>query len=183
MLRGQFQPLYALLDAAAEPDVLKLLYESREERQSLLEGAHGAQLAHFAPYLVRLPKESPLLETLVQTGWGKNWGIYLASDKSLGEVRAHLRQFLTVRVPKGKQVYFRYYDPRVLRAFLPTCLPQELKQFFGPIKYFLAEDEKPDVLLRFSNNGRGFEKKEFPILPAEQAPGARPQASASKSQS
>jgi hypothetical protein len=163
VLREEFQPLYALLDAAVEPDVLKVLYESKEERESLFEGAQGAQLVHFAPHLVRLPQKSPLLETLVQKAWGKNWGVYIACAKPLPDLRAHLRQFLVVNVPGNKQMHFRYYDPRILRVFLPTCLPEEVNQFFGPVKYFVMEDENQEVLLRFSNSGRGVERKQLAL--------------------
>jgi pSer/pThr/pTyr-binding forkhead associated (FHA) protein len=171
LLRGELQPLYALLDAAVEPDVLKVLYESKEERQSLFEGVLGARLVHFAPHLVRLPKESPLLETLVQKAWGKNWGIYIACARPLAELRAHLRQFLEVRVPGNREMHFRYYDPRILRVFLPTCLPDEINQFFGPVKYFVTEDKNPDVLLRFSNNGHGVDLKPVLLAPQEKAQG------------
>ncbi len=157
-LRGEFQPLYALLDAANEPSVLKVLFESKEEYKTLFEGAAGAQLTHFAPYLVRLPKESPLLETLVQKGWGKNWGVYLTSPQQLPDLRGHFRQFLMVKMPDGKQVYFRFYDPRVLRVFLPTCTPEETTQFFGPIQNYLVEDENPKKLFRFVNTGKGSKK-------------------------
>ena len=44
---------------------------------------------------------------------------------------------------KGKDMYFRLYDPRVLRVFLPTCTPDELTDFFGPIGTFLIESDKP----------------------------------------
>src|SRR5208282_4751238 len=54
LLTRDFQPLYALLDASREPSVLKVILESKEEHQSLYEGPQGAQLAHFAPYLVRV---------------------------------------------------------------------------------------------------------------------------------
>lgn len=40
-------------------------------------------------------------------------------------------------------IYFRFYDPRVLRRFLPVCTPDQLYAFFGPIDYFLFEDEDP----------------------------------------
>jgi hypothetical protein len=173
LLRNEFQPLYAVLDAAREPDVLKVLVESKAEYQSLLAGADGAKLTHFAPYLVRLPDESPLLETLAQTAWGKSWGIYLTCVQPLPALRAHFRQFLMVNQPDGKQVYFRFYDPRVLRLYLPTCLPEEVSQFFGPIKYYLMEDEKPDTLLRFSNAVRGVGLKKFPLVPEEKT-GAQP---------
>jgi hypothetical protein len=166
MLRGDFQPLYALLDAACEPSVLKVLFESKEPYQSLFEGPQGMQLAHFAPYLVQLPQKSPLIETLVQQGWGKNWGIYLTCPEPLETLRRHFRHFLTVQMPDRTQVYFRFYDPRVLRLFLPTCTAQEISLLFGPIKYYIMEDEKPNLLLRFSNKGVGVGRRILPLAPA-----------------
>ncbi len=158
LLRGEFQPLYALLDAAREPSVLKVLFESNEQYQSLYEGQSGAQLAHFAPYLVKLPPESTLLETLVRQGWGKGWGVYLTSAQPLEEIRRHFRHFLMVRMPDGKQVYFRFYDPRVLRVFLPTCMSEETKPFFGPLQNYLVEGETSSQLLCFVNTGKGIQK-------------------------
>lgn len=159
LFRNQFQPLYALLDAAAEPSVLKVLVESKEEYQSLYEGPSGAQLTHFAPYLVKLPPESKLLETLMNEGWGKSWGVYLTCDQPPEEVRRHFRHFLMVKMPDGKQAYFRFYDPRVLRVFLSTCSPEETTQFFGPIQDYLVEDDSPEKLLRFVDGGTGSEPR------------------------
>ena len=165
LLRKDFQPLYALLDAAREPSVLKVIYESKEEFQSLYEGAPGAQLAHFAPYLVRVPEKSPLIETLVNQAWSKSWGVFLTCDKPLKELRAHFRHFLNVKLPDGKQVYFRYYDPRVLRLFLPTCLPEEINQFFGPIKHFLIEAEDSATALHFTRGPEGAAQKDLHLAP------------------
>ncbi len=170
LLRKDFQPLYALLDASREPSVLKVILESKEEYQSLYEGAQGAQLAHFAPYLVRVPQKSSLLDTLVQQAWSKSWGVFLTCDKPLKDLRAHFRHFLTVKLPDGKQVYFRYYDPRVLRLFLPTCLPEEISQFFGPVKQFLMESENPSLALHFSPGVKCVNKKELQLFIETQKP-------------
>jgi hypothetical protein len=153
LLRNQYQPLYAILDAARDTKILAMLMQTKEQYQSLYEGVQGDKLAHVAPYLVRLQKDSPLLGSLVLEGWGNSWGVYLTSDREFPEVRRHLRHFLEVQLPDGKQVYFRYYDPRVLRIYLPTCNADELVQFFGPIQRYLMEDEKPETLLRFINAG------------------------------
>jgi Domain of unknown function (DUF4123)/FHA domain len=163
LLAKDFQPLYALLDAAREPSVLKVILESKEEHQSLYEGPQGAQLAHFAPYLIRVPQKSPLLETLVQQAWSKSWGVFLTCEMPLKELRTHFRHFLTVKLPDGTQVYFRYYDPRVLRLFLPTCLPEETTQFFGPVKHFLMEAEDPKLALHFTCGTKGPDKKELKL--------------------
>ena len=166
LLRKEFQPLYALLDASREPSVLKVIYESKEEFQSLYEGAQGQQLAHFAPYLIRIPEKSPLIETLINQAWSKSWGIFLTCDKPLKDLRTHFRHFLSVKLPDGKQVYFRYYDPRVLRLFLPTCQPEEINQFFGPIKQFLMEAEDPKLALHFTRGPQGATQRDLQLAPA-----------------
>lgn len=163
LLRRDFQPLYGLLDAAREPSVLKVLIESREECQSLFEGPQGDQLSHFAPYLVRLTPDSQMLDTLAHQAWGKNWGVYLTCDSPFAEIRKHLQYFLRVTLDGHREAFFRYYDPRVLRLFLPTCLPEEIDQFFGPVRYYLMEDEKGGALLRFSNSGHGAGLRTLPL--------------------
>jgi hypothetical protein len=45
---------------------------------------------------------------------------------------------------------FRFYDPRVLRRFLPLCTSDELRRFFGPIESFLIETAEADALIRFT---------------------------------
>ena len=38
-------------------------------------------------------------------------------------------------------MYFRFYDPRVFRMFLPTCDETQLRDFFGGVDFFIAEGE------------------------------------------
>jgi pSer/pThr/pTyr-binding forkhead associated (FHA) protein len=147
--------LYALLDAARDPAILPLLAGSKEQYQSLYEGFEGERLAQFAPYLVRVSQPA-FLESVLRDGWGKSWGVYLTSNKPLGEVRKHFRHFLMVRLEGEEEpVYFRFYDPRVLRVFLPTCTPQEAEEFFGPVGSYLLESHKPDTLVKFTPSPRG----------------------------
>jgi hypothetical protein len=150
-LRAKKEPLYAILDAARDPLILARLVKCQEDHQSLYEGSAGNQLAAAAPYLVSLPRESAFLDTLIRDGWGKSWGVYLTCDKPFKEVRKHLRHFLMVELEGGENVYFRFYDPRALRVFLPTCTPSEVNQFFGPITTYLMEANTPETLLRFSH--------------------------------
>jgi hypothetical protein len=35
---------------------------------------------------------------------------------------------------------FRWYDPRVLRVYLPTCTENELDMLFGPLSSYFVED-------------------------------------------
>jgi hypothetical protein len=148
-LLTQRVPLYAVLDAARSFKIREYLEKSQEEHQSLLEGPDAAESADYAPYLVRITQPK-LLATLLHKGWGDSWGIYLTCAADFTAMRKHLRHFLSVRLPDGRQAFFRFYDPRVLRVFLPACQEAEAQQFFGPVTAYLLEDADPATLLTFS---------------------------------
>jgi len=136
-------PLFGLLDAARDPGVLQLLRTHSDVHYSLYDGADGEKLDDVAPYLVQLSSRSPVTETLVREHWGKSWGIFVWALTDFKELRRHLRRFLLVHDPRGKVLYFRFYDPRVLRVFLPTCTSQETGDFFGPMSGLLLEGPDP----------------------------------------
>ena len=46
----------------------------------------------------------------------------------------------------GEEVYFRFYDPRVLRVFLPTCSVRQKAELFGEIRSFLLEGPASELL-------------------------------------
>lgn len=137
--------LYAVLDAARSRRILELLRESSDQTQSLLDGTRGDALAEVAPYLVQLTR-GRLLDALITEGWGRSWGIYLSCPLPFKQVRRHLRRFLRVKEAGSPDyLFFRYYDPRVLRTFLPTCTPQEATNFYGPIQQFWLEDHTSNL--------------------------------------
>ena len=80
----------------------------------------------------------------------KSWGIFLRSEASLEPLQRHLRKFLMVYTEDAKPLYFRYYDPRVFRVYLPTCTEMELKTIFGPVACFLAEGPSENSLIEFT---------------------------------
>ncbi len=170
LLRGEFQPLYALVDAARARRAYALLLQAQEERQSLYEGPKGDRLALWAPHLVRLAPDSPLLEALVREGWGKSWGVFLTCPLGFQELRHHLRYFVKVRLPDGRTAFFRFYDPRVLRIYLPTCDGREAAAFFGPIARYLVEDDRPEALLEFTPQPAGVKRRRRELGPP--GPGA-----------
>jgi len=158
-------PLWALLDAAKDERIRVLLRESVEEYRSLYEGPQGEVLEQVAPYLVALPKGSGLLERLVLEGWGKSWGVFLSAEVRLDELRRHFRHFLRVQDPKGRELYFRFYDPRVLEPFLATCTIEDTHRFFGPIHDFYLEGASPKEMVHLpppSGNSAGH--REVPLL-------------------
>lgn len=148
VLRGEVEqePLYAVLDGARDKRIRELLRESVEEHRTLYDGVQGEALGEVAPYLVRLPPGSRLLEALVREGWGRRWGIFLTSRQPFREVRRHLRRFLMVEDETGETLYFRYYDPWVLQRFLPTCTALQKDEFAKNILTFFAEAEDVGML-------------------------------------
>ncbi|HYO69654.1 MAG TPA: DUF4123 domain-containing protein [Archangium sp.] len=149
-LSGLTGPLFAVLDAARDERILVLLRESVEEYRSLYEGAQGEAMAEMAPYVVHLPRDSRLLRSLVQEGWGRNWGVFLSSQRPFRDVRRHLRKFLMVKDSANRELYFRFYDPRVLRVFLPTSWPEQNRELFEGIEAYWAEGDDGKRLLRFA---------------------------------
>jgi pSer/pThr/pTyr-binding forkhead associated (FHA) protein len=140
--------LYAVLDAAQDDAVIEFLRTSTAEYQILYEGKSAEDLANCGPYLMKLPVESNLLSSLTAHGWAKNWGVFLKSSLGFTEVRKHLRHFLMVRTPEGKQVYFRFYDPRVMRMVVAGFNSEESASFFGPISSYLCEGADPSEIIR-----------------------------------
>jgi hypothetical protein len=163
ILRAEPAPLFALLDAARDVRVLELLRGSTSEYQSLYEGEKGQELDDYAPYLVSLPPDSELLATLVSEGFSRSWGLFLTCDRPFAKVRRYLRKFLLVKNESGRELYFRFYDPRVMRLFLPTCNAAEAAQIFGPIRSYMVEAVEPETLLRFTNSERGIEQQRLPL--------------------
>lgn len=150
LFNDRYANAYAVLDGASITKLPHKLYQNRPEHVCLYRGELEPDLAEVAPYLIRLEQNSPFTEMLIEEGWLKHWGIFLTSYANLTVVRQHLRKFLMVRHPDGRALYFRFYDPRVLKIFLPSCTKDELEQFFGPVKQYLAEDEDTSQCLSFS---------------------------------
>ncbi|MBM3794523.1 MAG: DUF4123 domain-containing protein [Acidobacteria bacterium] len=142
---------YAVLDGASIPELRQLLYDHRPEHECLYLGELAQDIQQVAPYLVELEPDAPFTSLLLERGWGKHWGIFAQSAEGIRALRQHFRRFLTVYDPQGKAMLFRYYDPRVLRTYLPTCNADELGQLFGPVTGFLAEGESLRELLRFES--------------------------------
>jgi hypothetical protein len=148
-------PLFAVLDAARNEEVLPTLRREARTYRSLYEGWQGDGLAEVAPYLVELAPDVPLLETLTETAWGDSWGVYLFSDASFADLRRHLRRSLKVRTEDGRSLLFRWYDPRVLRAYLPTCDADEARAFFGPVAWAACEGRDGREFLRYMPTAEG----------------------------
>jgi hypothetical protein len=141
--------LFALLDGARDPQIYQTLIFSDLEYACLFGGELPAAQKAAAPYLVKIVPGSRSGEQLIERGWGQSWGLFLAARSGLWDLRRHLRGLLEVETPDGPKRFFRYYDPRVLRSFLPTCDAAQLREMFGPVDRFDMEAPDSEGLLRY----------------------------------
>jgi hypothetical protein len=142
--------VYSVLDGASIPDLLDKLYGMRPNFVCLQRGELEPDMAEVAPYLVRLDPDSEFADWVIGRGWGRHWGIFALSRADIRWMRRHLQSFLIVYDTEGTPLHFRYYDPRVMRTYLPTCNGEELASLFGPVTLYILEDEDPGSVLRFS---------------------------------
>jgi hypothetical protein len=146
--------VFAILDGASVPDLLDMLYEREPEHICLYRGELEPDIAEVAPYLVRMEPRSTFTDWVLERGWGNHWGVFAITQADLTGLRQHFRRFLTVHDSEGTPMLFRYYDPRVLRIYLPTCNSDELKTVFGPVLRYVVEGNSAGELLQFHmNNG------------------------------
>ena len=132
--------LFAVLDACDEPRVPEKVKELGDERAvSLYRGWAEEDYWAIAPYLVQV--DEVMLQWIVENLWDTPWGIFAVAQTDLAKLRTHFRRFLKVLDPDGKELYFRFYDPRVLPEFLATCSLEEIGRFFGPIENLLCPAE------------------------------------------
>lgn len=142
---------FTVLDGASNDGLLNVLYgDKRPKFECLFTGELAPDMAYVAPYLAELQEGSDFAHWAVEGGWGNHWGLFVLSQVELPELWRHLRALTKIFDPEGSPMYFRFYDPRVLRQFLPTCDVDQLQAIFGPVDKFILEGDTPDQGLVFS---------------------------------
>jgi hypothetical protein len=163
LFRDEGGAVFAILDGASVQGLLQKLADLQPEHVCLYRGELEPDMAEVAPYLVKLDKEGQFTNWVLDRGWGNHWGVFAESNSDLNALRNHFRRFLTVHDASGKPLLFRYYDPRVLRTYLPTCNAEELKAMFGPVESYMMEDESAAGILRFRLKSGALAKSVEPV--------------------
>ena len=137
---GEAPPaVYAILDGARDERIYRAVYDSHLDHECLFAGELSYDLALAAPYLVELERDAAFTRWLLEEGWGQSFGVFAWSHTGLEAMRRHCRRTLQVKDEAGRRLFFRFYDPRVLRVYLPTCNAAELREVLGPVTRFVAE--------------------------------------------
>lgn len=155
-----FQPahkgrmFYALVDSTQDfPWAFSAMREGYD-LVSLFLGDLSRELIDVAPYFFSVRSGAPLLKTW-SAAQGKNLGILIDSPAQPLDLFRHLREIFVARDAQGQEYFFRYYDPRVLRAFLPSCNPDELAEFFGPMQGLIVENESAPGYVLYRRDDAG----------------------------
>lgn len=75
---------------------------------------------------------------------------------STRQLRLHFKKLLWVHDEQGRKLNFRFYNPRVLSVYLPTCTGEERRTVFGPVQEMICMERgglrryasRPGALLR-----------------------------------
>lgn len=125
---------YLLLDGARIDNLPTLLYrlDSSPTIEWLYHATPYRALFDVGPALVVLRADSPL-EQAFMDHWQHHAGLMIESDAPMLELAEYLRSLTHARVSGGASLLFRYYDPRVMRHWLPALSSAERDRMMGPI--------------------------------------------------
>ena len=141
---------YLLLDAARMLSDMDTAQEMNTDFVSLYKGGPEQHLSSVAPYLFACNNHETF-ETWIAENIGKSWGVFVTCNDDMEDMCYHFRKFLKVKTEDLQQLYFRFYDPRVLRIFLPTCDRKQIVEFFGPIQAFICEQDEKGTFKRYTH--------------------------------
>ena len=162
------EQVFAILDAARRQEVAVKPYEFQTRWVSLYRGEPEEALYDVAPYLVFLgnheERNQGLIQWVEKELWGDSCGVFIYSKVGLDELFEHFQKFLIVSDEGGTPFYFRFYDPRILRCYLPTCNEDELRIFFGPVSSFVMESRMSNRKVCFSLSQNGLEISENRLI-------------------
>lgn len=163
--REQSRNVYAILDGARNENIEPMVRSSNLPHDCLYYEPLTEKLRAAAPYIIELKADSKFTLQLLEQGWGQSWGIFLIAypPAKMSTLRHNYRKLNIVQGPGGQKLLFRYYDPRVLRTYLPTCTLEEVCSIFGPVKEIIMEGEDEHKLQCFKHNTQGEKLEQYPV--------------------
>jgi hypothetical protein len=165
------QHVFAILDACDSNVIAEKVYEaSLPPIVSLYKGKAETELSAIAPYVTLCSSDT--ITWIEQNLYGSHWGYYwvTANSCNLHEMRKHLRNFLMVVGPVGQNLYFRFYDPRIIMPFLKASDSSQCNAFFGPCNLLLVEENRAmtSIALEKGSADTGKARRAIPIRLTQQ---------------
>jgi len=152
---GQPWP-YLLIDCAGiQGGAAQLPRYIFSDIQCLFVGKLATALADVSPYLGQLKSLDDDVLRTVQNLMIKQAAILVVPESKLVNgyepsfslLYRHFRKCNMVQTADGEQLFFRYYDPRVLLKVVPIFIDFQRKELFGPVKSFIVCDSNKNLCL------------------------------------
>ena len=168
--RGDGERLWAIADAARDRELAFSARDRFDETvRTLFDDNAPQHMSDVAPYLfpIECHSQYPFAGSEHLDFWagrfGNSAGILFLTEADPDRLVIHLRNVFRATDEDGHRYYFRFYDPRVLRTFLPVCTEAEAAEFFGPIGSLFVEGQAPDTMLVCSAGRSGTQMDETPL--------------------
>ena len=118
-----------------------------EVNESLFKGTKDEVIMDVSPWLLQI--DDQLSENLSkETDFSMQFTLQVEAAGDIHRVATHLRKFIYQTID-GREYFFRFYDARVFKKYLPTCDKDQILDFFGPIDSFLIEEEAAEGGIRY----------------------------------
>lgn len=144
--------LYAVVDGAIAQALVQEAKRGHLRVECLLASGSSPYLAAVAPYLIEVVLDSAFLATW-RTMLSKSPGILVESQADFDEVLTHAQSTFSRKDERGKPSFFRFYDPKLLYAWLSSCTAPQLASFFGCLSGVIVGVDSGNRLLRLTRRG------------------------------
>jgi hypothetical protein len=150
-----FNPNYFVADGAIMNDEIERFSDFGIAPITLYVGMEEEAIADVGPFLIDIYKNIDAQNWIIDNTDTSISGIFLKTNAEYDDILDHLQSLILVEDEEGNEMYFRFYDPRVLIKFLPTCNASQLKQFFGPVsEFYVFEDGSKGAIKYLLLNGK-----------------------------
>lgn len=152
--------LYCVVDCAADDRLYGAVLQAGRGT-ALFAGELHPDLAEATPHLVQVDQDSALLALLASPeGRAGAFGCVLRAHPHMATVWRALRKHLLARMPDGKVVMFRFFDPRVMAPYLGSLTPSELAPWFAHVSDWWLP--LPDGTWHFTLSDTGLSRSVIP---------------------
>lgn len=146
----ELQPrLYAVVDGSVAQSLVQAARRENLRTESLLANNPSPYLAAVAPYLIEVRLDSSFLASW-HTTLNKSPGILIESPADFAQVLIHLRSIFSRKDERGKQSFFRFYDPNLLYGWLSSCTSPQVMTFFGCLTAIIVGVDSGSRILRLT---------------------------------
>lgn len=137
------EALYALVDASHDPFIIPPTIEAlTPDAECLFRGKAKEDLGDQTAWIARIDGRGPLLDWLIDEVHGRSMVSFVTSELTVSRLAVHLRKFTKSRDAKGTEHFFRFYNPKVMRQYLPVFDAVQLATFFRSISSCIVEDTR-----------------------------------------